>query len=41
MIHTEIEKHKFHRHKSPISINNVDIDKIVVSNKAFFRKKRL
>ena len=41
MIHTEIEKHKFHRHKIPISINNVDIDKIVVSNKAFFRKKIL
>ena len=27
------EKDKFHQNKSPISINNVDIIKIVVSNK--------
>ena len=36
---TEIEKHKFHQHKSPVSINNIDINKIVVSNKSLFRKK--
>ena len=28
----EIEKYKFHQHKSPISIDNIDINKIVVSN---------
>ena len=37
--HTEIEKYKFHQHKSPISINNIDINKILVSNKASFGKK--
>ena len=26
--HTEIEKYKFHQNKSPISINNIDIDKL-------------
>ena len=35
---TEIEKYKFHQYKSPISINNVDINKIVVSNKVSFNK---
>ena len=30
---TEIEKPKFHQYKRPISINNIDINKIVVSNK--------
>ena len=30
---TEIEKHELHQHKSPILINNIDINKIVVSNK--------
>ena len=34
-----IEKHKFHQYKRPISIKNLDIDKIVVSNKVFFSKK--
>ena len=29
----KIPKQKFHQHKRPISIKNVDIDKIVVSNK--------
>ena len=33
---TEIKKYKFHQHKSPISIDNMDINKIVVSNKVFF-----
>ena len=35
---TEIEKYKFHQYQSPISINNVDINKIVVSNKVSFNK---
>ena len=30
---TEIEKHEFCQNKSPVSINNKDINKIVVSNK--------
>ena len=29
----DVEKHKFHQHKSPISIYVVNIDRIVVSNK--------
>ena len=37
--YTEIEKQKFLQHKSLISINNVHINKIVVSNKVSFRKK--
>ena len=32
----EIEKLKFHQHKRPISIKNIDINKIVVSNKVTF-----
>ena len=32
-------KQKFHQHKLPISIKNIDINKIVVSNKVFFGKK--
>ena len=36
---TEVEKHKFHQYKNPISICNVSIDKIVVSNKVLFGKK--
>ena len=35
----EIEKQKFHQHKRPISIKNININKIVVSNKASFGKK--
>ena len=35
----EIQKQKFHQHKRPISIKDVDINKIVVSNKVFFGKK--
>ena len=30
---TEIEEYKFHQYKSPISLNNMDIKEIVVSNK--------
>ena len=36
---TEIEEHKFHQYKSPISINNIDINEIVVSNKFLFGKQ--
>ena len=36
---TEIEKCKFHQPKSPFLIGNIDINKIVVSNKASFGKK--
>ena len=35
---TEIEKQKFHQHKRPISIKNIDINKIVVSNQVSFGK---
>ena len=34
-----MQKQKFHLHKRPISIKNVDIEKIVVSNKVRFGKK--
>ena len=36
----EVEKHKFHEHKSPISIGDVDINKIIVSAKVHFGKKK-
>ena len=29
----EIEKQKFHQHEGPISMKNIDINEIVVSNK--------
>ena len=35
----KIQKQKFHQHKGPISIKNIDTNKIVVSNKVFFGKK--
>ena len=35
---TEIEEYKFHQYKGPVSINNVDINKIVVSNNFPFEK---
>ena len=35
----EVEIYKFHQHKSPIWIDNIDINKIVVSNKVSFGKK--
>ena len=35
----EVEKHKFHQHQSPILIGEVDINKIIVSNKVSFGKK--
>ena len=35
----EIEKQRFYQHKRPISKMNIDINKIVVSNKVSFGKK--
>ena len=35
----EIEKQKFHQHKNNFSMKNIDINKIVVSNKVSFGKK--
>ena len=35
----ETKKQKFHHHKEPISIKNLDINKITVSNKISFGKK--
>ena len=36
---TEIEEYEFHQYKSPISIDGIDINKIVVSNKFPFGKQ--
>ena len=36
----EIQKQKFHQHQEPISIKTIDINKIVVSHKASFGKKK-
>ena len=36
---TEIKKYKFHQNKSTISIYDIDINKIVVSNKLPFSKQ--
>ena len=36
----EIEKHKFNQHKSGILIGDVDINKIIISSKVPFGKKR-
>ena len=38
---TEIQEYKFHRHNSPISINDIDINEIVVSNKLPFVKRNI
>ena len=35
----ETEEYKFHQHKSPISISNIDINKLVVANKFLFDKQ--
>ena len=35
---TEIEKYKFHQHKSSFSIDNIDVNEIVVPNKVCFVK---
>ena len=37
----EIQKQKYRQHKGPISIKNIDNNKIVVSNKVSFGKKGL
>ena len=34
----EVEKHKFQQHKNPISIHDVNINKIVVSREFFLQK---
>ena len=36
---TEIEEFEFHQYKSPISINDIDNNKLVVSNKLPFGKQ--
>ena len=36
---TGIEEYEFHQHESSISINNIDIDVIVVSYKLTFGKQ--
>ena len=36
---TEIQKQSFHQYEGPISIKNIDINKIVVSDKVSFDKK--
>ena len=36
----EVQKHKFHQHKSPISIHDVNIGRIVIPNKFPFGKNR-
>ena len=38
---TEIEEYKFHEYKSPISINNIGNNRIVVSNKFPLGKQNL
>ena len=37
---TKIEKHNFHYQKNSILIDDVDIDKILISNKICFDRKR-
>ena len=37
---TEIEKNKFYRNKSPIFLKDVDIKKVLVSNKIFSSEKK-
>ena len=36
---TEIEKYRFPKHKSPILIDNIDTNAVVVPNKVSFCKK--
>ena len=38
---TEIEEYEFHQYKIPISINDIDINKIVVSNILLFGEQNL
>ena len=37
----EIQKHKFYHHKTPIIFEDLDIEKVLVSNKISFGKKKL
>ena len=37
----ELQNQKFHQHKEPISMKNIDINKIVVYSKVSFGKKRI
>ena len=37
----ELQKQKFDQHKEPISMKNIDINKIVVYSKVSFGKKRI
>ena len=37
----ETEKNKFYRYKSPVPLKDVDIEKVLVSNKISFGQKRL
>ena len=37
----EIEKNKFYRHKTPISLGDVDIEKVLVSSNISFGEKTL
>ena len=39
--HTEIEEYEFNQYKSPISINHIDINETVLSNKFTFGKQHL
>ena len=36
-----VQNQKIHQHKRPISIKILDIDKIIVSNKVSFGKKKI
>ena len=38
---TKIEKNKFPHHKSPVSLWNVDIEKVLVSDKISFGEKTI
>ena len=37
----EIEKNKFYRNKTPIFVKDVDIEKVLVSNKTFLVQKTI
>ena len=41
MVILKSKKQKFHQHKRPVSITNIDIDKTIVSNKVSLVKKDL
>ena len=38
---TEIEEYKFHQYKSPVSINNLGFNKILISSRFLFGKQYL